>query len=190
MRKKASVCIEEVSSHTFIVRGQDGGVCYGDSGSPVFKKGTNELIGVLSSIRTSASESKGGPCSLENRANAVRVDKNIGFISSVEEGSFANENLSDCGDSCEDERWSFGLSCNEDKICVGIHGTCIANNEDYCSVASNLNCENNQECILNKCESRDVINTFTSSLQEDLNITLSDQASEFKNNLDIRTLLF
>lgn len=189
LRKKSGVCIEEISTHTFIVRGQNGGVCYGDSGSPIFKKGTNELIGVLSSIRTSASESKNGPCSMGNRANAVRVDEKIGFISSVEENSFVNDELSICGERCSDDRCSFGLSCNEDEVCVGIHGTCIANNEDYCSVAANLNCENNQECVLNKCESRDIINTFTSSLKEDLNINLSDQASEFRKYLDIRQVL-
>jgi hypothetical protein len=46
-RKSAAQCIEAVGLSHIETRGQGGGLCWGDSGGPLFREGTREIWGVL-----------------------------------------------------------------------------------------------------------------------------------------------
>ncbi len=53
IRKASVVCLENEHNSVFETHGREGGACWGDSGGPVFRKGTNELTGILSAIHPS-----------------------------------------------------------------------------------------------------------------------------------------
>ncbi len=76
LRKSADVCIEQVDGRTVILKGQDGTACFGDSGSPVFRRGTNEVVAVVSQILTTADN----PCAPTDTIRATRIDANINSI--------------------------------------------------------------------------------------------------------------
>lgn len=83
-RKSARVCIDEVDARVFYLVGDTGGICFGDSGSPVFREDTNTVIGVISSIVSERGSTD--PCFVGNRAVAVRADVSYNeYISTVQE---------------------------------------------------------------------------------------------------------
>jgi len=52
LRKSAELCVEELSdlNESISFNGKDGGLCFGDSGSPIFEKGTNKFVTIASRI--------------------------------------------------------------------------------------------------------------------------------------------
>lgn len=76
LRKSADVCIEEVDGRTVLLKGEDGTACFGDSGSPVFRRDTNEVVAVVSQILTTADN----PCAPTDTIRATRIDANINSI--------------------------------------------------------------------------------------------------------------
>lgn len=76
-RKSAQVCATVVDNNIIKLTG-DGGICLGDSGSPVYIEGTNQVIGVISAI-TRTDNSK-PICYVGNTANVVRLDTNKSFL--------------------------------------------------------------------------------------------------------------
>jgi hypothetical protein len=46
-RKSASQCVRRLGGVGIYTRGGDGGLCWGDSGGPLMREGTNEILGVL-----------------------------------------------------------------------------------------------------------------------------------------------
>ncbi|MCA9380944.1 S1 family peptidase [Candidatus Dojkabacteria bacterium] len=79
-RKSATLCASDIGANTFIIKG-DGtsGICFGDSGSPIFYKDTNKLAGIVVSIILEDPEDT-QPCAFGNTAIAVRPDANQNLI--------------------------------------------------------------------------------------------------------------
>lgn len=75
-RKSARVCIERIEENIIYLTGDTGGICLGDSGSPIFKENSNQVVGVISSIITTP-ETELIPCYIGNSAIAVRVDQKL-----------------------------------------------------------------------------------------------------------------
>ncbi|MBD3362966.1 trypsin-like serine protease [Candidatus Dojkabacteria bacterium] len=183
LRKKAQFCVEDINSKTFTLKGKDGGICFGDSGSPIFEKGTNKVVGIISSITTTRSQANENPCSIGNRAVAVRIDQNIKFINEVEQGVFTKSNIAQCGESCTENRCAFGLVCDEGYICHGLNGSCKAPAEQYCSTSINLDCEEGATCTLSRCKPVEEVDKFISVLESDLNINSYTSAQKTQEDI-------
>jgi hypothetical protein len=80
-RKSSKLCVFDIREDTFRVRGEDSGICFGDSGSPIFFDDTNKVVGVIASIILEDEENK-DPCSFGNTAIVVRTDSNINLVRS------------------------------------------------------------------------------------------------------------
>lgn len=78
-RKSTDICITELDEQTMLFRGSGGGLCPGDSGSPIIKKSTNEVIGILSAVETLPNSSTVN-CSVDNIGIALRLDRKQDFI--------------------------------------------------------------------------------------------------------------
>src|SRR5690606_17506046 len=67
-RKSAIVCASEIGRNTYVIsgRGQESGICFGDSGSPVYYNGTETLVGVVVSIILEDNNQQ-QPCGFGNR---------------------------------------------------------------------------------------------------------------------------
>lgn len=183
LRKKAQFCIEEIDSKTFYLKGKDGGICFGDSGSPIFEMGTNKVVGIISSITTTKSHTDEDPCSIGNRAIAVRTDKNLQFIAEVEQGIFQKSNLAYCGESCEENRCAFGLICSSKYICTSYNGTCNAPQNQYCSTSIDLECEEGSVCTLSRCKSYESVDKYISVLESDLDLNSYPALGQNKNEI-------
>lgn len=80
LRRSATICIESISQDKFYLTSPDGGVCFGDSGSPIFRKGSGELVGVMSAITATSEPYSEDNCFVNNAAVATRVDAYSQFI--------------------------------------------------------------------------------------------------------------
>lgn len=159
VRKSSVICIEKIDLNLIYLKGSGGGICFGDSGSPIYKKGTREIVGVISSITTKNNSSQ-SPCSIDNNAIAVRLDSNIDFINSIDKTEAA---LPRCGESCRNGLCSDGLSCNNG-TCLGPNNSCSASNREYCSFVSGISCTSDFTCISNTCKLTPSSNVIDSSL--------------------------
>jgi secreted trypsin-like serine protease len=90
-RKSAVMCASEIGSQTFMIQARDSaaGICFGDSGSPLYIDGTNQLVGVVVSIVLNDAN-KNEPCDFGNKAIVVRTDFNQSLI---------NNNIQALGDA-------------------------------------------------------------------------------------------
>ena len=80
LRKSAQLCITDINSKTFKITGTgDSGICFGDSGSPIYEEGTNRVVGFVASIVSEDDKTK-NPCSFNNVAIGVRADANLALI--------------------------------------------------------------------------------------------------------------
>jgi secreted trypsin-like serine protease len=86
-RKSAGVCVLSIADSIVTIQGRNSGICFGDSGSPIYYEGTNKVIGVIASI---INPDAGDPCAYENTAIVVRADANRNLI---------NENITTSSDS-------------------------------------------------------------------------------------------
>jgi hypothetical protein len=104
-RKSAELCIEEVSDFVLLVRGKDGGICHGDSGSPIYEKGTNNLVGLMSASQLD----ENGNCDLNNLAIVVRVDAQKAFIDDFTNKIKPITSLRECGEMDIDSDETFTI---------------------------------------------------------------------------------
>jgi len=81
-RKSAVVCASEIKNDTFFIHGEKSGICFGDSGSPVYENNTNKLVGVVASIILEESNET-QPCEIGNNAIVVRVDANQRLVNEI-----------------------------------------------------------------------------------------------------------
>jgi len=147
-RKSSDICIIEIFNDQALFKGSNGGICYGDSGSPIFDKNTNKIVGIVSSI-VSTSLDTSTYCLINNSGIMVRLDSNKDFINSY---ISLNTNKPKCGQLCSNNICSKGLSCTESNICSLLNkNDCIVKLDSFCSFGSGIGCEENFSCILNKC---------------------------------------
>lgn len=76
-RKSADICVTLIENDVVYVNSRDGGICVGDSGSPIFEKNTNNVIGIVSAIIVNNNED---PCFVGNTGIAVRLDTKNSFV--------------------------------------------------------------------------------------------------------------
>jgi V8-like Glu-specific endopeptidase len=81
-RKSGLVCATDITNDTFVIQGKDSGICFGDSGSPIYYNGTNKVVGVVVSIILE-NQDESNPCAISNKAIVVRTDTNQGIINDV-----------------------------------------------------------------------------------------------------------
>lgn len=81
-RKSGVLCANAIFDNVFYVTGQESGICFGDSGSPVYFDGTNNLVGSVASIIKAGSDDS-DPCAIGNSAIVVRTDKNTDLINNA-----------------------------------------------------------------------------------------------------------
>lgn len=82
-RKSAKLCAFEIDNDIFRVRAdssEKAGICFGDSGSPVYIDGTNKVIGVVASILNNPNRASSDQCDFNNTGIVVRADTNINFV--------------------------------------------------------------------------------------------------------------
>lgn len=149
LRKSYELCIDALTDTNIYFSGQTGGVCFGDSGSPVFKKGTNEVVGVLSAVFPLPGYSD-KYCDIGNNALAVRADKYQSFV--AEYLSESNKTLASCSESCtQSAECSEGLSCNVGVCLPSGSSSCSVASGSFCSIESGINCLEGSSCIFNEC---------------------------------------
>ena len=149
-RKRGEICIESIERNNFRLKGKGSGICFGDSGSPIYKKDTNIVVGLISSI-IADSTTADNPCFIENKVLAVRVDTKLDFITQVQENKFEVNNFATCNESCASDKCAFGLTCSSSGKCLPKDANCINNAGEYCSNLNNIICAGNNVCSLNKC---------------------------------------
>lgn len=79
-RKGADVCITYFDDNLLYINSGKGGVCVGDSGSPIYEKDTNNVVGIISAIIV---KDKQQSCYIGNTAIAVRLDAKRDFIQGI-----------------------------------------------------------------------------------------------------------
>lgn len=80
LRKSATVCITNIEQDLFYVKASGGGICFGDSGSAIYEKDTNKVVGLVSAI-IAGGFGQSAKCAYDNQAAVIRADNNLGFIS-------------------------------------------------------------------------------------------------------------
>lgn len=113
LRKKQSidVCISDLDKDLLYITPQQGtGICFGDSGSPIYERGTNNVVGVISSVLGNIPNQ---PCSVDNKALGVRIDTHSSFISantSIDTSDFAVDGSNDELGADDVDFESYGLT--------------------------------------------------------------------------------
>lgn len=153
LRKSIQVCIDNVVGNIAYMTGSDGGICYGDSGSPVFEKSTNRLVGVVSSIVANSTD-KTSYCAVNN-IGAIVLPKNYEsfilasqFNTSSQPGTKAV-----CGSTCSVQSdCSDGLTCiNNSCSLSGPTTSCISQTQSFCSPSLGVSCATGSNCIGSIC---------------------------------------
>ena len=81
-RKSALMCITEIQGNIFFMTSKEkAGICFGDSGSPIYLDGSNKVVGITASIVNNSSKNPTSPCDFNNVAIGVRADLNESLIS-------------------------------------------------------------------------------------------------------------
>lgn len=81
LRRKAPICIETLIGDRFYFSSPEAGVCFGDSGSPIYVKDTNKLVGIVSAITVDENPYSKDNCFVNNRAVATRADSALRLLS-------------------------------------------------------------------------------------------------------------
>ncbi|BCX14051.1 MAG: hypothetical protein KatS3mg085_583 [Candidatus Dojkabacteria bacterium] len=181
LRKSYSLCIEGFSGNSLYISGESGGVCFGDSGSPIFKAGTNQVVGILSAVLELPGE-KDKYCAIGNSAIAVRVSKFRDYISKYQNlNSLTNVKV--CGESCIiDSNCSTGLTCQNNR-CLNPDGRCVATLDQFCSIESNITCDTNYSCLQNRCVQKTVFANQATNQSLTLSSTQINFVDEYRNEL-------
>ncbi|MDQ6985985.1 MAG: trypsin-like serine protease [Candidatus Dojkabacteria bacterium] len=113
IKKSIDVCIKEVDDYTFLLESEyGGGVCFGDSGSPIYERGTHKVVGVISTILVPQFQLT--DCVRGNEAVAVRVDNYLTTVALLDDNEDIDQNI-----------FSDNLNLNNNSISVN-----ISNSED------------------------------------------------------------
>jgi V8-like Glu-specific endopeptidase len=160
LRKSIQVCIENIVGNIAYMKGLDGGICYGDSGSPVFEKSTNRIVGIVSSI-VSTSNDKSSYCAVSNIGALVLPKSYESFILSSQFGT-ASQGISKavCGNNCVTQTdCSDGLTCLNNKCSLGgLTTSCVSQAQSFCSSAIGVSCGDGSNCIGNVCVATSELN--------------------------------
>lgn len=78
-RKGLDACITEINGDILSVSGNNGSICGGDSGSGLYEKNTNKLIGITSS-REVVNPANPSQCNASATGYFIRLDTNASFI--------------------------------------------------------------------------------------------------------------
>ncbi len=82
-RKGADICISNITNKTFrIIGANNSGICFGDSGSPIYEKDSNKLVGIISSIVMHPNSDPKDVCNIGNTGLAIRADSTSELITS------------------------------------------------------------------------------------------------------------
>lgn len=153
LRKSSSLCMIKKENGLLLFEGNGGGICFGDSGSPVFISGTNKVVGIISSIYTQTGHDV-LPCSINNTAVAVDLFENEELIRNmIGETDMIGHNQVVCGGSCDNAVCTDGLFCNTENVCTPRdRNTCTSSLGEYCAPRLGINCSDEQSiCIQNIC---------------------------------------
>ncbi len=78
-KESIEVCLERASRNTALIQpDSDTGICVGDSGSPIYRRGTNEVVGIVSMVIGDSAEEL---CKLGNLGLASIAPSHGDFIS-------------------------------------------------------------------------------------------------------------
>lgn len=77
-RKSAEICINNFFGNVMIMYSPRGGICLGDSGSPVYLDRTNKIVGIVSAVRKQSDNSP--ICFVGNTAFVTRIETGIEFV--------------------------------------------------------------------------------------------------------------
>jgi len=171
LRKSISVCIENIIGNIAYMKGSDGGICYGDSGSPVFEKSTNRIVGIVSSI-VSTNKDKSSYCAVSNIGAIVLPKSYDSFILSSQ-FSTSNQAASKaiCGNNCITQTdCSDGLTCLSGQCSLGGPTTsCVSQTQSFCSTSIGVSCPNLSNCVGNICVASSAITEEVSDVFEGIN---------------------
>jgi len=78
LRKSADLCIKstDFNDGSISFEGETGGLCFGDSGSPIFKAGTNEVVTLASRIDACYTNNFGTGSDLSEQFTKINADTN------------------------------------------------------------------------------------------------------------------
>ncbi len=128
LRRSSTVCIETITENTFYFKSPDAGVCFGDSGSPIYLKGTNKIVGIVSAITSDKASYSKDNCFINNRAVATRADLALEMFSTESETD--KECPSGSGNICKDSEVCRSNKCMDSEDFVYI-STFDNRSEDY-----------------------------------------------------------
>lgn len=77
-RKSAEICINNFFGNVMVMYSPRGGICLGDSGSPVYLDRTNKIVGIVSAVRKQSDNSP--ICFVGNTAFVTRIETGIEFV--------------------------------------------------------------------------------------------------------------
>lgn len=97
-KRSTALCINSYDDNLLYIEGDGGGICLGDSGSPIYEEGTHNVVGIISSVVVKNGSDPENPCYIGNEGVAVRVDKNLSFVASVVNDGGIDPNPSDPND--------------------------------------------------------------------------------------------
>ena len=105
LRRSADVCVRDVSNGRFTFVPSQAGICFGDSGSPIFRKDTNEVVGIVSAITSAGSDNIKDNCYMANTAIGISLSAYRDFIygnPDIAEVSTCGQNSQTCanGELC------------------------------------------------------------------------------------------
>jgi len=94
LRKSADLCIESTnfSDESISFNGEDGGLCFGDSGSPIFKKGTNQFVSVASRIDACYTKNFGVGSDLSEQIDKFNIGPDNPVLAGTVCGSIDDDN--------------------------------------------------------------------------------------------------
>lgn len=158
-RKSTRVCITKIETDLVSLTGEGGGICFGDSGSPIFEAGTNKIVAVISAITAAPGETKAS-CKVDNTAVAVRIDRNLTFVANTA-GTIGKPVAADallCGQNCSGNRTcASGLICGTNGRCELPSGGCESVVGKLCGDKINVGCNEGATCLANLCRDIAVI---------------------------------
>ena len=172
LRKSIKVCIENIIGNIAYMKGSDGGICYGDSGSPVFEKSTNRLVGVVSSI-VATSTDKSSYCAVNNIGALVLPNNYSSFILASQFNTSSQAGTKAiCGNSCTlQSDCSDGLTCISNKCSLsGPSVSCVSQTQSFCSPALGISCPTGANCVGSVCVAgSDIAETQVADVFEGIN---------------------
>lgn len=174
LRKSYELCIDAFTQNNLYISGETGGVCFGDSGSPIYNERTGEVVGVLSAVFPLPGTTD-QYCDIGNNALAVRTDEFEGYIAQFTNQSVLASNVQ-CGSPCtQTNQCAEGLSCNAGQ-CITPSGTCESAVGDFCAVTASVSCIDSASCVDNRCVQKTVV---TTQAAEDQVLQLETSTADF-----------